>query len=479
MNKEDICYMSACDVVEKIKIQEFTVQEITETIIERIEKINPILNAYCTPTFELAREMAKLSDLKIKNGVKLGILEGIPTSIKDLTPTKGIRTTFGSKLYEHYIPKYDDILVKRMKNAGAIILGKTNTPAFGFKGVTDNLIFGATKNPWDITRTPGGSSGGAGAAVASGLCALGQGSDGGGSIRIPSSYCGVYGIKPSFGRVPQPIMKFDGNKGTLSQKGPIVRYVRDAALMLDAIVGENDVDRYSLPKPNFRFLEKLNETPKKLKIGVSLDLGFVKAVDPEVRKSVLDSVQKFESLGWSVDKSDIEIKNAGLTWSIIWAGGISQTLSPFIEEFRNKNVIEPGLLNYADAITRSTAADILSAEIEREKIYLEVCRHFKNFDILICPTMATPPIRLDQQEKVDVIDGIDVSDDLGAWVPFTPTFNLTGNPAASIPCGWTKKDGLPIGMMIVGKRLDDLTVLQVSQAFEDLAPWQNKRPMIM
>jgi len=187
MNKEDICFMSACDMVDAIRNQELTSEEITEIIIERIEKINPIINAYCTPTFDLAREMARKADDRVKKGEKLNLLNGIPTSIKDLNPTKGIRTTYGSKIYENHIPDYDDIAVGRLKKEGCVIFGKTNTPEFGFKGATDNLIFGITRNPWNREKTSGGSSGGAVAAVASGLGPLAQGSDGGGSIRVPSS----------------------------------------------------------------------------------------------------------------------------------------------------------------------------------------------------------------------------------------------------------------------------------------------------
>ncbi|KKK58907.1 hypothetical protein LCGC14_3039690, partial [marine sediment metagenome] len=220
MKSEDICFMPAWQMKEKIKNQEISSQEITEKIIERIEKINPIINAYCTPTFDLARTMAKNADDRVrKNQTNLPLLNGIPTSLKDLVELKGVRTTFGSRLYENFVSVKDSVVVKRLKDAGCVILGKTNTPEFGFKGVTDNKIFGATKNPWNIERTPGGSSGGAAAAAVSGLSPLAQGSDGGGSIRIPSCFSGVYGIKPSFGRIPSTSMKTSGVTGTLSCKG--------------------------------------------------------------------------------------------------------------------------------------------------------------------------------------------------------------------------------------------------------------------
>ncbi|MCK4383909.1 MAG: amidase, partial [Candidatus Lokiarchaeota archaeon] len=233
MKKEDICFMSAFEMREKIETQELSSIEITETIIERIEKVNPIINAYCTPTFELARETAKKADEAVKRNEKLGLLHGIPTSIKDLMQTKGIRTTYGSKLYEDFIPEQDDIAVQRLIKAGCVILGKTNTPEFGHIALTNNKLFGETKTPWDIERNSGGSSGGAASAAASGIGPLSLGSDGGGSIRVPSSCCGVYGLKPTFGRIPSyPRIGIVFN--SMDHYGPLVRYVKDAALMLNA-----------------------------------------------------------------------------------------------------------------------------------------------------------------------------------------------------------------------------------------------------
>lgn len=472
MKKDDICFMSAVDMLEKIKNQELKSQEITETVIKRIERVNPSINAFCTPTFDLAREMAKKSDEKVKKNQKLGKIEGIPTSLKDEYLTKGIRTTFGSKLFENFVPLEDDIIVKRLKEDGCVILGKTNLPAFGYKGVTDNKIFGATKNPWDIERTPGGSSGGAAAAAASGISPLALGSDGGGSIRIPSSLSGVYGIKPTFGRIPHDIMATSGAIGTLVHKGPLVRYVRDAALLLDVIVGEDSIDRYSLPKPSYSFLKKLNETPKKLKIGYSMDLGFVTIIDPEVEKSVLDSVQKFEEFNWSVEVNKrIKIKDADRVLQTFWFSGFDQSL---MNPPQTESKVEENIQKMTDIASKFTVKDLKWADLQRERVYQEICGHFKKFDILITPTLACPAFKLGI-DWAQEIDGKDVSNDALAWQAYTYPFNLSGHPAASIPCGWSK-DGLPIGMQIVGKRLDDLTVLQVSQAFENIAPWQDKRP---
>ena len=483
MVESNACFIPAWKMKEKIRNEEISSQEITEIIIERIKKINPIINAYCTPTFDLARELAKKADIAVKNGGKLGILHGIPTSIKDNVDIKGIRTTCGSKAFENYISPHDDIAVKRLKEAGVVILGKTNMPAFGYKGVTDNLIFGETKNPWHLERTAGGSTGGGAAATASGLSPLTQGSDGGGSIRIPSSFCGLYGIKPTFGRIPHTSMKIEGNMGTYVQKGPLVRYVKDAALMLDALVGADDIDRYSLPRPNYSFYDALEEKPKNLKVGYAIDLGNLEIIHPDVENSVLNAVKKFEEFNWSVEKSNINllspgqtlrgnvsIENYGTTWYTLWAYGIGYFLKPIIEQ--HGDILDQGLVQLAQYGFQLTPEDIYTAEIQREIIYDNVCKHFKEFDILITPTMACPAFELGLSSPTK-IDGKEVS--LGAWSPYTHPFNMSGHPAASIPCGWSS-EGLPIGMQIVGKRFDEVSVLQVSKAFEEIAPWQDKKP---
>ncbi|MFX0030598.1 MAG: amidase [Candidatus Hermodarchaeota archaeon] len=478
MKKEELCYMPAYEMAEKIKNQELTSEEITEIIIERIEKINPIINAYCTPTFELAREMAKKADKDVKEGVLLGLLHGVPISIKDETDTKGIRTTYGSYLFENNIPREDAAIVRRLRDAGIVILGKTNTPAFGYKGETDNLIFGVTRNPWNLERTTGGSSGGAAGAVASGLGPIGIGSDGGGSIRIPSCFCGLYGLKSTFGRVPQSEMKLMGYLGTFVHRGPLVRYVKDAALVLDVIAGQDDSDRYSVPKPNYSYVDKLDEKPSKLKIGYSLDMGFAEALDPEVEKAVLDGIQKFEEFGWSIEKSRIRLKNPESIFLTIWTSGFAYSLGPYLEHAKEK--MDPGLVDMINVGLTFSVKDIKIAEVQREMIYEEICKIFRKVDILITPTLACPAFELGKSNaNVEtmttdiIIKGKNMS--ATGWLPFTYPLNASGHPAASIPCGWSS-DGLPIGMQIVGDRFDELTVLQVSKAFEDVAPWQDKKP---
>lgn len=469
MNKEDICFMSACDVVEKIKTQEISSQEITEIMIERIEKINPRLNAYCTPTFELARETAKNADDAVKKGEKLGLLHGIPLSIKDEMPIKGVRTTFGSKLYENYFPEDDDIAVKRLKDAGSIILGKTNMPEFGLIGTTYNLIFGTTKNPWNLERTCGGSSGGAAAAIVSGLCSLSLGADGGGSIRIPSCLCGAYGIKPSFGRVP--VYPTSGiHYDSLVHYGPIARYVKDAALMLDAIKGPHDADHYTLPEHNINYFEKVNEKPDNLKIGYSLDLGFAKVIDSKVKESFENSVHKFEEFGWNVELAKIKIRNPERAFLTILSVTYGYDLMSKLKDWRDK--LTPEIIKAVEAGIPTTGMDFARAIHRRKALYEKFYLYFKDYDILLTPTTGLPAFELGIPFPTK-INGKTVSPT--AWMPFTSVFNLTGLPAASIPCGWSS-DGLPIGMQIIANRWRDELVLQVSKVFEEIAPWQDKRP---
>jgi len=469
MNKEEICYMSAYEMADAIKSQEITSEEITEIIIERIEKINPIINAYCTPTFEMAREMAKRADKRVKNGEEIGILNGVPTSIKDLMAVEGVRTTYGSKIFENNIATEDSIVVKRLKDKGCVILGKTNTPEFGHKGVTDNLIFGPTLNPWNLEKTPGGSSGGAAASVVTGMGPLAQGSDGGGSIRHPACFCGVYGIKPTFGRVPRYPRLFISAQDC-SATGPIVNYVSDAALMLDAIKGPFEGDRFSLPADNIKYIEHYNEIPNKLRIGYSLDLGFAKIVQNEIKKSVMKAIDKFSQYDWIIENVKIKRTRVAEAFSINWLVTFAYELQPFLEKWKDN--MDPNLVQWVEAGFSYPASSLPSSMMMREKFYRELYKVFHNYDVLITPTTAVTAFELGITAP-KTIEGKGVSPT--GWQPFTFPFNFTGHPAASIPCGFDL-DGLPIGMQIVGKLHDELKVLQVSKAFEELAPWQDKKP---
>ena len=472
MSKEDICFMSACEMAEKIKTQELTSVELTETIIERIEKINPLVNAYCTPTFDLAREIAKKADDLAKKG-EGGLINGVPTSIKDLMQIKGIRTTYGSLLHENFIPEQTDIAVQRLIDAGGVILGKTNTPEFGSIALTKNKIFGETWNPWNLERNSGGSSGGAASSVASGMGPLALGSDGGGSIRVPSSLCGVYGLKPTFGRIPRyPTTGIEF--WTMDHYGPIVRKVKDAALMLNVMKGNHPADHNSFPDDDIDYVNILEDKPKKLKIGYSMTLGFHKALDPEVEEKVLQSIQKFTQFGWETESAKIKIGRPELAYKLLVSRGYGYDYRKAFEE--RPEDLTPNFVSTIDLGLKSDALSLGKARDQRRQLYEGFYQYFKNYDLLITPTTPCPAFKVEWTEsgmRFPVVNKKSIN--IVSWMGFTYPFNMSGLPAASIPCGWSS-EGLPIGMQIIGRRFDDKTVLQVSKAFEEIAPWQDKRP---
>ena len=473
MNKEDICFLSAYEMREKIATQELTSLEITETLIERIEDINSKINAYCTTTFDLAREMAKKADQAVKNGEKLGLLNGVPTSIKDLMLLKGVRTTYGSLLHEHFIPEDDEIAVKRLKEAGCVILGKTNTPEFGHVALTNNKIFGETHSPWNLETNSGGSSGGAASSVASGMGPLALGSDGGGSIRIPSCCCGVYGLKPTFGRIPRyphESIQF----WTMDHYGPIVRHVRDAALMLNVLKGHHPADKNSLPDDNIDYVKILEDKPKQLKIGYSMNLGFGKALEEEIEKCVINSAQKFEQFDWKVEDSNLKLRNPGTAFKTLVSIGYAYDLQKAYTE--RPDDLSPDLKSTIRLGLDNSGMNIGKAMAQRKSLCEAMYEYFKTYDVLVTPTTPIPAF------KPEWLDSGTVFPKIGKkalstvdWITYTYPFNMVGLPAASIPCGWTS-GGLPIGMQIVGRQYDEKTVLQVSKAFEEVSPWQAKRP---
>jgi len=466
MDNLEICYMSVIEMVKAIENKQLSPVEIMDAVLSRIERLNPKINAYCTLVAESARKQAGEAETMVMKGEELGRLHGVPVSIKDLTFTKGIRTTSGSKIYENFVPEQDAIVVERLKAAGAIIIGKTNTPEFGFKGVTDNRLFGATRNPWNPGLTSGGSSGGAAASVAAGMGPLAQGSDGGGSIRIPSSFCGVFGIKPSFGRVPRGPGFPDWQ--TLSHTGPITRTVRDAALAMEVIAGRDDRDRHSLPDTGLRYLSALGGDLKGLKIAWSPDLGYA-VVDPRVLEVTSAAVATFDTLGGTVEAATPEVGHPGRAFGAMWSVAFASKYLDKLEEWREQ--MDPGLVTLIEQGKDRLATEYASAALQREEYCDKMQPFFEKYDLLLTPTLAVPPFELGisgPEEIAGVKGPLD-------WTVFTYPFNLTGQPAASVPCGWTE-DGLPIGLQIVGRCFDDVTVLRAAAAFEQASPWAGRRP---
>jgi aspartyl-tRNA(Asn)/glutamyl-tRNA(Gln) amidotransferase subunit A len=465
MSDTDLCYIPATDLAAAIRLKRVSPVEVVNAILARIEQYNPQLNAFCLVTAEAARQAAQAAEQAVMRGDTLGPLHGVPVSIKDLVITKDVRTMRGSKLYAHDVPTEDAPVVERLKAAGAIILGKTTTPEFGFKGVTDSPVTGITRNPWNLARTPGGSSGGAGVAVATGMGPLAIGTDGGGSIRIPSSFCGIYGLKPQVGRVPVYPASATGD---LSHVGPMTRTVRDAALMLNVIAGADDRDRFSLPTSHPDYLKEVEGEIRGLRVAWSPDLGFA-IVDPQVRAITGAAVQAFAELGCHVEEVNPSFDNPGVLFLHFFYVNIGAMLQDYPGY---EHQIDPQLLANITEVHGVSGPDYARSILRRGAIFEQIRRFFATYDLLLCPTVAVPPFEVGLEGPTQIA-GQTV--DRRAWIAMTPLFNLTGQPAATVPCGLTS-DGLPIGLQIAGRRFDEATVLRASAAFEAVRPWAQTRP---
>ena len=468
MKTEDICWLSASDLVQLIRTKKISPVELVSALLERIEAINPKLNAYVTVTADAAMSAAREAEDAVMRGDELGPLHGIPFAVKDLTVTKGVRTTMGSRLLENYIPDEDAAHVDRLKKAGAIMLGKTNTPEFGTFAMTDNLVFGPTRNPWNPERTPGGSSGGSAAAVAAGLGPLATGNDGGGSVRIPASCCGIFGIKPQYGRIPNypPFVVCESrlHEGTLS------RTVKDGALMLDVIAGLHWGDRHSLPNPTVRFIDSLTGGVKGLRVAWSPNLGYAK-VSRQVMSVCARAAQKFSEMGAEVEEASPDCGKVEDIHNKIASVEFMAMISLYGSITEIKDKLYPMLAERVGAIQDMTARDYFQATFDRQELTAKTGQFFQKYDLLLTPTIGVPawPIGI---PSVAEVDGDPVS-----WYGWNLNilFNHTGQPAASIPAGQTE-DGLPVGLQIVGRQHDEATVFRAAAAFEEANPWADKKP---
>jgi aspartyl-tRNA(Asn)/glutamyl-tRNA(Gln) amidotransferase subunit A len=464
----DFAWMTAIDIAAGVRRKQLSPVEVTTALLDRIDALNPALNAYVLVTRDMALEQARAAEDAVARGNELGPLHGVPVSIKDLFDVKGLPTTKGSLIYKDNVAKGYEYSAKRLIDAGAIHLGKTNTPEFGFLPTTENLLFGATYNPWDITRTSGGSSGGAAAQVAAGLGPLALGSDGGGSIRIPASFCGIFGIKPTYGRVPRN----PGGWSTMTHRGPMARTVSDAALMLDVIAGYEPGDPFSVPDHPGSFLDGIDRGVKGLRVGWSPDLGYA-LVDPAVRAVCERAAKRFEDLGCAVEEATPGFPNPSgdQTFMILASSADAVWLSELSDAQREQ--LGPPARTFLEIGSKITAADYVRANNRRIDVWQSMQRFHERHDLLLTPSLAVtafpvsqPPTHVGDQEFPPF-----------GWSPFTVPFNLTGQPAASLPCGFDAQ-GLPIGLQIVGRAYDDATVLRAARAFEQLQPWEDKRPAL-
>jgi aspartyl-tRNA(Asn)/glutamyl-tRNA(Gln) amidotransferase subunit A len=467
MSDSRLVWLSATELAALIRRKKVSPVEVVDALLDRIAALNPRLNAFVTLTDGAARREAKAAERAVmKRGARLGPLHGVPFSVKDLVITRGVRTTFGTPLFRDNVPTEDAPMVERLKAAGGIMLGKTNTPAFGWIGATHNLVFGITRNPWNLERTPGGSSGGASAAAAAGLGPIHIGTDGGGSIRIPASCAGIFGHKPSYGRIPTyPV----SGAWSLSHVGPMTRTVADAALVLTVAAGPDERDQYSLPGPRVDYVKGLRGGVKGLRIAYADDFGFADAVDPEVRAVCAKAAGVFRELGCRVDTVKPGWPSPRDAWGEIFCGGIAARMAPFLDRRAD---IEPGLYRLIETALKNPPTTYVQAWFDRLAWWQHPRALFDTYDLLLTPTIACAPFAVGLDNPTEIA-GTPVEP--YAWIPFTYPFNMTGQPASSVPCGFTK-DGLPIGLQIVGRRFDDVTVLRASAAFERARPWAQHRP---
>jgi aspartyl-tRNA(Asn)/glutamyl-tRNA(Gln) amidotransferase subunit A len=462
----DLWAMPAFALAERIRRREISPLEVTDAILTRIDRLNPRLNAFVTLYPERAREAARRAERAVTAGERLGPLHGVPVSIKDTYWVQGVRYTSGSKLLEHFVPVEDAPSVERLEAAGAINVGKTNTAEFGWRGSTDNPRFGATRNPWDLARTPGGSSGGAAAAVAAGLAPLALGGDGAGSIRIPASFCGLVGLKPTFGRVP--IYPAPATNELTLHAGPIARTVRDAALMLNAMAGVHRRDPLSLADDGADFLRGIDAGVKGLRIAWSADLGFLPP-EPEIGAISRQGVQVFEDMGAIVEEANLTLTNPDWILQALFGGtfvGLHGGRSP-----QEKEKMDPALVAYVEAGAGLSLAGYAKAVTARQATVAELIRFFERYDLLVTPAVAVPPFPLGQVNP-DTVAGRPVAH--LAW-SLGYIFNWSGQPAISVPAGWTA-EGLPVGIQIVGRRTEDALVLRAAAAFEAARPWSHRWP---
>ena len=460
----------ATDLARSIAAREISAVEVMEAHLSRIDRVNPIVNAIVTLLPGQARQGAEAADAAVARGDALGPLHGLPVAHKDLTWTKGIRTTFGCRAFEHFVPDADALIVERLRAAGAITIGKTNTPELGAGSQTFNAVFGATRNPYDTTKTCGGSSGGAAVALATGMLPIADGSDLGGSLRNPAGYCNVVGFRPSPGRVP--VWPSQAAWFPMGVQGPMARNVTDVALMLSAIAGPDPRAPISLPEPGSVFQPSLNRDMDGARIAWSRDLGGL-PVDPQVT-AVIDAERgTFERLGCVVEDAEPDMRGVADVFRVWRAWYFELCYGTLLDEHREllKDTviwnIEEG--RRLDGPRLGGAARAWSALLDRAH------RFFERYEFLVLPVSQVPPFDVDQP-YVTEIDGVKMETYLD-WMSSCAHISVLGLPAISVPCGFTD-DGLPVGVQIVGRQHDDLGVLQLAYAFEQLNGTSRSGPPI-
>ncbi len=453
--------MSAIEMARRLNAKQLSAREVLEAHLKQIERVNPKVNAIITLVAEQAMAHAREADEALAHGKPNGPLHGLPIAHKDLQPTKGVRTTFGSPIYKDFLPASDSLLVERIRNAGAIMIGKTNVPEFGAGSQTFNQVFGATLNPYDVTKTCGGSSGGAAVSLACRMLPIADGSDLGGSLRNPANFCNVVGFRPSPGRVPS----WPASMGwaSLSVEGPMARSVADLAFFLAAIAGPDPRAPISIDEPGSRFAASLSRNFKGVRVAWWKDLGGL-PVDPRVKTAVNSARRAFESLGCIVEDAEPDFAGADDTFKTLrcWQTYLTSLANP--ERRANRNLIKDTVLWEMDRGEKLTNAEVGLAEMKRTELYHRMRQFMQHHEFFVLPVNQVPPFHVNQPYPTEIA-GVKMTTYID-WMKSCYYISLVGNPAISVPCGFTP-EGLPVGLQIVARHHDDWGLLQIAHAVEE------------
>lgn len=470
MRAEEICFLPAHELIRRIRARELSALEVMDTHLAQTERVNPAVNAIVTYLPELARSGAKAVDVAFARGDDPGPLAGLPVVHKDLALTKGIRTTFGSPIYCDFVPEVDAIIVERLKRAGAVTFGKTNTPEFGAGSQTFNPVFGATLNPYDLSRTCGGSSGGAAVALACGMAPIADGSDLGGSLRNPASFCNVVGMRPSAGRVPHwPVFSA---WFPLSVVGPMARTVEDVALMLSAIAGPDPRAPISLQEPGLLFARPLARDFRGTRVAWSPDLGGL-PVEPEVTVVLNAQRRVFSDLGCVVEDATPDLRDADEIFQVMRAWNFELSYGRLLKSKRN--LMKDTVIWNIEEGARLTGSQVGAAESKRTQLFQRMREFMDDYDFLVAPVAQVLPFDVNLP-YVTEINGTRMESYID-WMRSCYYITVTGSPAISVPCGFSHT-GLPVGLQIVGRYQDDFGVLQVAHAFEQATGLWKRRPAV-
>jgi amidase len=466
----DTCFLTATEMAELIRHKKLSARETLDAHLKQIERVNPKVNAIVTLVAEQAIENARKADEAQARGVTLGPLHGLPIAHKDLVETAGIRTTFGSRIFKDYVPKHDAILVERIRNAGAIGVGKTNTPEFGAGSQTFNAVFGATKNPYDLMKTCGGSSGGAAVSLASGMLPIADGSDSGGSLRNPAAFCGVVGFRTAPGRVAHGAV---GDAwSTIAVSGPMARTVSDVALLLSVMAGPDPRCPISITEPGSRFTGNLERNFKGVRVAWFKDMGGI-PFDPRVLSLVNAQRKVFESLGCIVEEAEPDWAGVHESYDTLRAWGYAASMSENVRLHRD--LVKDTIQWEVERGSKLTGADIVQAHTLRSKAWDNMRAFQEKYEYFITPTTQVPAFKVTEPYPTEIA-GVKMSTYI-EWQKSCILISSLENPAISMPCGFTE-DGLPVGLQIVGRHRDEWSILQLAHAFEQATLSARRKPAI-